>query len=223
MPAYLYDWGLIGPALPGLLRGLLVTLQISGIAFALAFALAVPVALMQMSRAPLLRFVGFAWVQVFRALSTYVLILFVYFGLAAALRINLDPFPAAILVLTLLQSAYIAEILRGAFGAVHAGQVEAGASLGLGQWQILRDITLPQVVRISLPMLITQMCQVIKDSSVVAVIGGADLMRATAHSVEMTGHPFEFYTVAALIYVTVVTLIAFGAKVLERHLGRHLG
>lgn len=222
MPAYLFDWSLIGPAMPALLRGLWVTLQISALAFALAFLLALPVVLLQMSRSRIARFIGFAWVQVFRALSTYVLILFVYFGVSAAFRIHLDPFFAAITVLTLLQSAYVAEILRGAFKAVHAGQREAGASLGLSPTQVLLDVTLPQVVRIALPMLVTQVCQVIKDSSVVAVIGGPDLMRATAHAVEMTGHPFEFYTVTALLYVAVVVTIGFAAKLLEARLRRHL-
>jgi len=166
--------------------------------------------------------VGFLYVQVFRALSLYVYILFIYFGVAAVFHIDFDPITAGVVSLTLLNSAYMAEIYRGAIQAIDAGQREAARSLGLGSIATFATVTFPQAWRIAIPSLVNQFTDIIKDSSIVAVIGTPDLMYQTIERVSYYQRPFEFYTTVAAIYLVMVVMVAQLAWRLEKRLQRHL-
>src|SRR6185295_165422 len=114
---------------------------------------------------------AYAYVQVFRALSLYVYILWVYFGLPAFVGVRLSPFQAAVLSLTLLNSAYMAEIYRAAIRSIDLGQWEASRSLGMNPIWAFFAIILPQAWRIAVPSLVNQFTDIIKDTSIVALIG----------------------------------------------------
>jgi len=166
--------------------------------------------------------IGFVYIQVFRALSLYVYILYIYFGLALVLHIDLDPFTAGIVALTFLNSAYMAEIYRAAIQAIDSGQREAARSLGLGSISTFASVVFPQAWRIALPGLVNQFCDIIKDTSVVALIGVGDLMYQSIERVSFYQRPFEFYTADAVIYVVLVFTVAQLAARLEKRLRRHL-
>jgi ABC-type amino acid transport system permease subunit len=166
--------------------------------------------------------IGFLYIQIFRALSLYVYILFVYFGLAAAFGLNLDPIPAGVVTLTLLNSAYMAEIYRAAIQAIDPGQREAARTLGLGGTRTFTTVVFPQAWRIAIPSLVNQFTDIIKDSSVVALIGAPDLMYQTIERVSFYQRPFEFYTTVAGIYLVMVVIVAQLASRLEHRLRRHL-
>jgi len=166
--------------------------------------------------------IGFLYIQIFRALSLYVYILFVYFGLAAAFGFNLDPIPAGVVTLTLLNSAYMAEIYRAAIQAIDPGQREAARTLGLGGTRTFTTVVFPQAWRIAIPSLVNQFTDIIKDSSVVALIGAPDLMYQTIERVSFYQRPFEFYTTVAGIYLVMVVIVAQLASRLEHRLRRHL-
>jgi His/Glu/Gln/Arg/opine family amino acid ABC transporter permease subunit len=221
MRPYVFDWSAVGPVLPDLLWGLLTTVEIAALAFACALLLGLLVVAMRVSRLAPVRTLAYAYIHLFQSLSTYIFILFVYFGLSAVAGVNLPAFPSAVLCLTMLQAAYIAEIYRAAASAIHAGQHDAAASLGLSRLQTLRDVIWPQAFRTATPMLVSQLCSAVKDSSVIAVIGGADLMRATILAVDMSHRPFELYTVAGLMYAGVVVAMGSLAAGLERAMSRH--
>ncbi len=207
----MHGFELVLHVLPRLVRGLELTLYIAAVASVSASLLAVPVVLARRSSSRMLRALAFTYVQVLRSLSTYVLMLFIYFGLSTVL-VNLSAFSAAVLCLALLQSAYIAEIYRAMLDAVPIGQTEAAQSLGLSRGQVFRDITMPQALRMAAPLLIVQFCQTIKDSSVIAVIGGMDLMRYAVLAVDATNRPFEIYTAVAAIYVLVMMALTLLAR-----------
>lgn len=218
---YTYDWSVILKSLPFFERGLIVTVRIAIFSVAFSLVLGLIVALVRMMPGPI-GLVGFLYVQVFRALSLYVYILFVYFGLAAATGINFDPITAGIISLTLLNSAYMAEIYRAAIQAIDPGQREAARSLGLGTIGTFIAVVFPQAWRIAIPALVNQLTDIIKDSSIVAVIGTGDLMYVTIERVSYYQRPFEFYTTVAIIYLVMVVIVAQLAARLERRLQRHL-
>lgn len=218
---YTFDWSVIIKSLPFLERGIGVTVRITVFSIIFSLVLGLAVALVRMSPGPL-GLIGFAYVQVFRALSLYVYILFIYFGIAAVLHIDLDPFTAGIVALTLLNSAYMAEIYRSAIQAIDPGQREAARSLGLGSVSTFVNVVFPQAWRIALPSLVNQFTDIIKDSSVVALIGAGDLMYQTIERVSFYQRPFEFYTAVAGIYLVMVVIVAQLAAQLEKRLRRHL-
>jgi His/Glu/Gln/Arg/opine family amino acid ABC transporter permease subunit len=218
---YSFDWSVVWRSLPFFERGITVTLRITVFSIVFSLVLGLVVALVRMTPGPI-GLIGFAYVQVFRALSLYVYILFIYFGIAAALHVDLDPFTAGIVSLTLLNSAYMAEIYRAAIQAIDPGQREAARSLGLGSVNTFATVIFPQAWRIAIPSLVNQFTDIIKDSSVVALIGAGDLMYQTIERVSFYQRPFEFYTAVAAIYFVLVVIVAQLAARLEKRLMRHL-
>jgi len=219
--SYTYDWSVIPRSIAFFERGLMVTVRIALLSVAFSLVLGLVVALVRMVPGPI-GFIGFVYVQVFRALSLYIYILFIYFGLAAAFGIRFDPIQAGVVSLTLLNSAYMAEIYRAAIQAIDPGQREAARSLGLGSIRTFTNVIFPQAWRIALPSLVNQFTDIIKDSSVVALIGASDLMYNTIERVSFYQRPFEFYTTVGAIYLVMVVIVAQLASRLEHRLRRHL-
>jgi His/Glu/Gln/Arg/opine family amino acid ABC transporter permease subunit len=218
---YSYDWSVILKSIAFFERGLGVTVRIAILSVIFSLVLGLVVALVRMAPGPI-GVIGFFYVQVFRALSLYVYILFVYFGIAAAFKLDFDPITAGVISLTLLNSAYMAEIYRAAIQAIDPGQREAARSLGLGTIGTFVNVTFPQAWRIAIPSLVNQFTDIIKDSSVVALIGAPDLMYITTERVSFYQRPFEFYTTVAGIYFVMVVIVAQLASRLEKRLQRHL-
>ena len=219
---YRYDWRVIPASARFLATGLVLTIEIAGLALACSLVLGLLVALWRLAPLRPLSLLAFLYIQVFRALSLYIYILWVYFGIAALFGINLSPLVAGVVCLTLLNSAYMAEIYRAAIGAVDPGQREAAMSLGMGRVMTFTSVVLPQAWRIAVPSLVNQFVDIIKDSSIVAVIGAGDLMYQTIERVSFYNRPFEFYTTTGLIYLALVVVVARLAAQLERRLRRHL-
>lgn len=219
--SYSYDWSVIPRSIAFFERGIQVTIRITVLSVIFSLVLGLIVALVRMTPGPI-GLIGFFYVQIFRALSLYVYILFIYFGIAAAFQIDFDPITAGVIALTLLNSAYMAEIYRAAIQAIDPGQREAARSLGLGSIWTFASVTFPQAWRIALPALVNQFTDIIKDSSIVAVIGTPDLMYQTIERVSFYQRPFEFYTTVAGIYLAMVVIVAQLALQLEKRLQRHL-
>jgi His/Glu/Gln/Arg/opine family amino acid ABC transporter permease subunit len=218
---YSYDWSVIPKSIEFLVRGLAVTVRLALLSVAFSLVLGLIVALVRMVPGPI-GLIGFVYVQVFRALSLYIYILFIYFGIAAAFQVDFDPITAGVISLTLLNSAYMAEIYRAGIQAIDPGQREAARSLGLGSIATFATVTFPQAWRIALPSLVNQFTDIIKDSAIVAVIGTPDLMYQTIERVSFYQRPFEFYTVVAAIYLAMVLIVSQLAWRLEKRLQRHL-
>jgi His/Glu/Gln/Arg/opine family amino acid ABC transporter permease subunit len=219
---YVYNWSVVAHAAPQLLAGLRATVEIAAMSMICALALGLLVALCRMSPIRLLSWAAFAYIQVFRALSLFIYILWVYFGLAIVSGINLTPWAAAVVCLTLLYSAYMAEVYRAAIGAVDAGQREASKSLNLGTVRTLTAVIAPQAFRIAIPPLTNCLVDIVKDSSIVGIIGTTDLMYTTVQLVSNDNHAFEFYTVTGAIYLAIVLCVVRGSSALERRLNRYL-
>jgi His/Glu/Gln/Arg/opine family amino acid ABC transporter permease subunit len=220
--AYTFRWEVVPDSAGALAHGLRLTLELSAIAFALSLGLGLVVALCRLSPLWPLRALAYAYTQLFRALSLYVYVLFIYFGIAAVFGISLGTFAAGVVALTLLNSAYMAEIYRAAIQSVDSGQREAALALGLGHTRAFSSVIFPQATRVAVPGLVNQLVDIVKDSSIVAVIGLLDLMGTTIQLVSTQRAPFELYTATAVAYILLILLISAAAALLERRLGRHL-
>ena len=220
--AYTVQWDVIRPAIGELWHGLRITIELSLLSLVFSLALGLIVALCRMSPFRPLRWLAYGYISVFRALSLYIYVLWIYFGIAGAIGVNFNPLTAGVIALTVMNSAYMAEIYRSALGSVDPGQREAATSLGFGRVRGFVTVIFPQGVRIAIPSLINQFVDIVKDSSIVSIIGTADLFGVTNRLVSYYRAPFELYTLVAFFYLTLVLAISALAAVLERRLQRHL-
>ena len=211
-------WNARGP----LLRGTLVTLEVALLALGMALVVGLIIAVLRMSRFRILQIPAFLFTQFFRGASVYVLLLWVFFGLAIAFDINLRPFTAAALCLGLLNAAYMSEIYRTGLGAVGFGQWEAARSLGLGEIAIFRIVVLPQALRVVIPSAANLFVDMLKDAAIVGVVGVWDLMKQADRLTKFHFRPFEFYTASALIYFFLVFSVSRLVSVIERRFSRHV-
>ena len=217
-----FRWSIIPDSIGELGHGVKVTLELSVLSALFSLVLGLLVALCRMSSFRPLRYLAYVYIQVFRALSLYIYVLWIYFGIAAGVGINFAPLEAGVIALTMLNSAYMAEIYRSALGSVDPGQREAATSLGFARRQTFVTVILPQAMRVALPSLVNQFVDIVKDSSIIAIIGTTDLMGVTNRLVSYYRAPFELYTLVAFFYLAIVLTISAAAAVIERRLGRHL-
>lgn len=197
-----------------LMAGFGVTVGVSLVSMVVAVVLGLVVVSMRVSRFRFLSWPAFAYIQVFRGTSLYVFILWVYFGLAIALRINLIPIAAAVVCLGMLHGAYMAEIYRAGLGAVPRGQFEAARALGLSSWHVYSNVIAPQALTVIIPSAMNLFVDVLKDSALVGVVGVNDLMRTTDVLSSYYVRPFEFYTASSVLYV--VSILAFSLFIVRR-------
>ncbi|MBA2475494.1 MAG: amino acid ABC transporter permease [Actinobacteria bacterium] len=220
--AYVFQWEIVSESAGALAHGLRLTLELSALAFALSLVLGLAVAVARLAPFRPLNVLAYVYTQVFRALSLYIYVLFIYFGIAAIFGINFGPFAAGVVALTLLNTAYMAEIYRAALLSIEPGQREAALALGLPHSRSFASVIFPQAFRTALPSLVNQLVDIVKDSSVVAVIGLLDLMGTTIDLVNNRHAPFELYTATAVTYVALILVLSALAALLERRLARHV-
>ncbi len=216
------DWDLVrsslGPLLDGLLRG---TLPLTAVSFTLGLALAVLVALMRLSGRRLVSAVARAYVSVIRGTPLLLQLFIIFFGLPS-LGITLDPWPSAIIGLSLNVGAYASEAVRGAILAVPRGQWEAAMTVGMGRVTTLRRVVLPQAARIAVPSLSNTLISLVKDTSLVSVVLVTELLRQAQIIAGQTFEYFTLYGVAAVYYWVVCLLLSIGQARLETRLSRHV-
>lgn len=198
------------------LDGVRLTLVISFVAFALATGFGLVVALLRMSRNRLIQPLIAAYVNLFRAIPLLVFILFVYYGISIQFELAVTAIQAGILALTLQYSAWLGEIFRSGIQAVPHGQREAALSVGMGRIQTFLRVILPQAVRIVIPPTGNMFIGMIKDSSLVYLIGVPELLRVSNRLANRTFRYFEVYLATVIIYLVLTTAVYFGVKYLER-------
>lgn len=164
--------------LPSLLEGLKMTLGVFILTLLGSLPLGVLVALAQKSSLFVVRWATNAYVTIMRGTPLLLQIVFVYYGLSLANIVTLPRFEAAVLTFILNYAAYFAEIFRGGMQAVNKGQYDGAKVLGFNSIQTMRYIILPQVFKTVMPSVGNEVISLVKDSSLVYVIGLGDLMRA---------------------------------------------
>lgn len=199
----------ISEVLPSLLDGALITLQVFFIVILFSIPLGAILAfLMQVPFRPL-RWLLNLYVWIMRGTPLLLQLIFIYYVLPSA-GLTFDRMPAAILAFTLNYAAYFAEIFRGGIEAIPKGQYEAAKVLKLSQIQTVHYIILPQVVKIVLPSVFNEIINLVKDSSLVYVLGVGDLLLAskTAANRDATLAPMFIAGGIYLILIGVVTILS---------------
>ena len=210
-------WGLLWENLPFLLEAVPITFAVSLLSLTIGVAIGWVSGLLSVSRVRVLEGAVWCYVQIFRGTPMLVQILLVYFGLPA-LGLDLSAFAAGTIALSLNTGAYCSEIVRGAIESIDKGQTDAAESLALTRRQHMTLILLPQAVRRAIPGLTNEMVTVVKSSSLLAVIGMAELTHSAQILISKTFAPFEFYIGISLMYLVMTGLISVAAKQLERRL-----
>lgn len=201
--------------MPALLSGSLMTLKIFFWTIILAFPLGILVALGEMSKFKPLRYLVEFYVWIMRGTPLLLQLIFVFYGLPL-LQIVLARYQAALFAFVLNYAAYFAEIFRGGFQSIDPGQFEAAQVLRLSRFQTMRKIIIPQVLKIVLPSIGNEVINLIKDSSLVYVIGLGDLLRAgnVAMARDVTLLPL---VLVAIIYLALISLCTLMQKRIEKH------
>lgn len=206
---------------PLLFKGLWITIEVSVLSLLLAFALGLCTCFMGLSKKAPLRWISKAYVGLIRGTPMLVQVFYVYFAIPQLLQfmgldVRLTPFSAGLITLTLNAGAYMSEIFRGAINAVNTGQMEAARSLGLSHSQAMGKVVLPQAFRICLPSLVNQFIITIKDSSLISVIGLAEIMYQAKIYVGRSMEAFATYTWVAVYYLVLIGILTYVAKIVER-------
>lgn len=204
-------------ALPLLLHASLMTLAVSSAGLVIGFFIALVVCAARLSPKPALRIAATVYVRVLRGIPLLVQLLLVYY-LLPFVGINVPPLTAAISAVSLCSAAYIAEILRGGFANLARGQTEAARMLGLSAFDQLRRVQIPLVLRSTLPSLVNEMVLLIKASSLISVVGIAEVTRTAQNIAASTYQPLEAYAAAGLIYFVLCGALALLAHGAERRL-----
>ena len=215
---YNFDWTVINEYGGLLLDGLKVTFEVSIVGEIAALLIGLIVGLAKSNRSPVLNVPASLFVDVFRAVPLLVLLIWLYYGLAIILNIDFTPFEAGVLGLGLLYGAFLAEIFRSGLQAVPTGQREAAMTLGLSRFQTATRIVIPQAVRIVAPALANTYVGMVKDATLVSVVGLTEIMRTAQTVVVTTFRPFEIYTFVAAVYLVIVLIFSRLVGLLERRL-----
>jgi len=200
---------------PALWDGALLTLSLCLGGMVLGFGVGVLIYLFGNSTSRSLVWFSRIHVSFFRGTPLLAQLLLCFY-LPTAIGLDVPGTVAAVVVLALNTGAYQSQILRSGFAAIPPGQLEAAAVFGLSRFQTLWKVQLPQVIRLTLAALISELIDVIKVSAVVSVVAVTDLMRVGQQLVAQTYRPLEVYLVTAVFYLALTSLLAITGRMLEK-------
>ncbi|OYO19056.1 ABC transporter permease [Enemella evansiae] len=234
-----FEWGVVRHYFThkAIARGALLTLELTVISMVLGVLLGVVLAVMRMTRNRLVSGAAGLYIWFFRGTPLLIQLIF-WFNLAALFPVItigipfgptfysgsanafITPLSAALLGLTLNEAAYMAEIVRGGLLGVDRGQTEAAQALGLGRGRILGRIVLPQAMRVIIPPTGNQAISMLKNTSLVSVLGVGDLLHSAQIVYSRTYQTIPLLIVASLWYLVFTTVLGIGQHYIERHFGR---
>ncbi|WP_438313841.1 amino acid ABC transporter permease [Sporosarcina sp. FA9] len=203
-------------ALPYLLEGVKVTLYIFFFSIIFGFLIGLVVALTRLMPFKILSWIAKAFVDIIRGTPFIVQLFFIYFGVNSLEFVSLDRTAAGILTVSLNAGAYFSEIMRTGIQSIDKGQVEASRSLGLSQSYTMRTVILPQAFRRMLPTITNQSIISFKDTSLLSMIGIADIVQKGKVQSSATFQPFEIWLTVGIIYFILIYLISLFSSFIER-------
>ena len=216
-----FDMNLVVNSFPLLLIGAGVTIQITVLSTAIGFVIGLIVGVARISNLRVLRMLAEVYVEFFRGTPLLVQIFLFYFALPVITGQRIDPFIAAISACGINSGAYVAEIFRAGIQSIDDGQMEAGRSLGMTWLQTMRYIIVPQAFKRVIPPLGNEFIAMLKDSSLVSVIGFEELTRRGQLIIAKTYGSFEIWMSVAVIYLVMTLTISRFVAYLERRYRVH--
>ena len=202
------DFELIEQSLPYLIQGALITIEITLMAVGIGFFIGLFAGIARICRIKALRIIATIYADCIRGTPLLVQIFLIYFALPMLIHTQINPFVAAVTACAINSGAYVSEIFRAGIQAIDQGQFEAGRSLGLSWWQTMYYIILPQAFHNILPPLGNEFITMLKDSSLVSVIGFEELTRRGQLIIAQTYASFEIWMTVAALYLIMTLAIA---------------
>lgn len=203
-------------ALPYLMDGLQVTIYIFIIAIIIGFILGLIIALLRLAPIKVLNWIAKIFVDAIRGTPFIVQLFFIYFGLNSLEYFSMSNTTAGIVTVAINAGAYFSEIIRAGIQSIDKGQTEAARSLGLKSSQNMRYVILPQAFRRMLPTITNQAIISLKDTSLLSVIGVADLTQRGKIQASQTFDAFSIYLALGVIYFIVIYLLSMLSSFIER-------
>jgi polar amino acid transport system permease protein len=208
------EFSLLLKSSPFLLQGALATIQIALASIAIGLCGGILIGMLNCRK---LNFAhaaiilsGFVWVV--RGTPLFIQVLIVYYALPEVLGLSLSPFTAGVIALGVNSTAYISEIVRGGIDSIPDGQWEAAYVIGLKPWKTLKEVILPQMFRITLPGLTNELTALIKETSILMLIGVAELTKVSKDIVARELDPMTIYLAAAMLYLAMTTSLSLFAR-----------
>ena len=202
------DFELIEQSLPYLIQGALITIEITLMAVGIGFFIGLFAGIARICRIKALRIIATIYADCIRGTPLLVQIFLIYFALPMLIHTQINPFVAAVTACAINSGAYVSEIFRAGIQAIDQGQFEAGRSLGLSWWQTMYYIILPQAFHNILPPLGNEFITMLKNSSLVSVIGFEELTRRGQLIIAQTYASFEIWMTVAALYLIMTLAIA---------------
>ena len=199
------------------------TLLLSLVAFLGGGAVGFVIAILRTSHSRILRWLAAGFIQLFQGTPVLLQLFLAYYGLAVLFEVQVDAWPAVTVAFTLYSGAFLGEIWRGSIQAIPRTQWEASACLSLGYFQQLRHVILPQAMRISIPPTVGFLVQLVKGTSVAAIIGFVELTRAGQLMVNVTFQPMVVYPVVAALYFAICWPLSLLSRTLEKRIDADIG
>jgi polar amino acid transport system permease protein len=206
-----------------LLAALRWTLLLSLVAFVGGGVVGFLIAILRTTNSRVLRWLTAGYIQLFQGTPVLMQLFLFYYGLAVLYNVQVDAWPAVALAFTLYAGAFLGEIWRGSIQAIPRTQWEASACLSLGYIEQLRFVILPQAMRISIPPTVGFLVQLVKGTSIAAIIGFVELTRAGQLIVNVTFQPMVVYPIVAALYFAVCWPLSLFSRTLERRIDADLG
>lgn len=213
----------INEATPLLMQGIKLTVLISLLSLVIGMVIGFFACIMGMSKNPVLKGLSTVYVWIIRGTPMLVQAFIIYFGMPQVVQVfnpsfRIEAFTAGVITLSLNAGAYLSEIFRSGISAVPKGQVEAARSLGMGQAKTMIKVVLPQAVKIAIPSMVNQFIITVKDTSILSVIGLADVVNKAKVYVGKSYQFFATYIMVAVYYLVVISILMVISKHLEKKL-----
>ena len=200
------------------------TLLLAFLSLCIAMVIGLVFGLMNVGKVRILNLIGTVYVDVVRGVPLIVLAYFIFFGIPAGIQgmgfsdFRLNQLQAGVIALSMNCGAYMAEIIRAGIQSVDKGQMEASRSLGLSYAQSMRRVVLPQAIRTMIPSIINQFIITLKDTSILSVIGFAEITNVGKTIMGNTFKNLQTWTIIAVMYLIVIITLSKVAKRLERRI-----
>jgi polar amino acid transport system permease protein len=195
------------------------SIRMAALAFVLAFAVGLLLALAKTSSVGVLRRSASVYIEIMRGIPALAVLFLIYFGLAD-FGLVFDAFTAAVIGLGLNGAAYMAEVFRAGIQSIHAGQMEAALTVGMTPLQAMRYVVLPQALRVVLPPVANFAIALLKDTSVASIISAPELMLRARDLASSSFQPMQVFLLAAAIYLAMSLPIAYLTRRLEARFAR---
>jgi polar amino acid transport system permease protein len=215
---YSFNFATVWQHWPYLVSAIWMTLLVTAVSLGAGMVIGFVVGLLRLSQRRYLAGIGWAYVGALRNTPVLIQLIWMYYCLPILIGVEMSATTACIIALSLHGGAYIGEIIRGGIQSIDRGQFEASRTLGLSYFQTMHKVVIPQAFRRMIPPLVNEAITLLKYSSLVSVLGVADLTYNAQVLATTTFRPIEIYTFVALEYLVLCAALSYVASIVERRL-----